>query len=526
MKLRDRVARFFSTGVGKETLEKSVPKYDDSLAYLVNPVALYQASGYKEKYTSLSYDILRKVASRDSVIGSIILTRVHQVSAFTRPARNSPDGIGFRVVPKDSSQKLTEQDEAMILSLEKFIVQMGYNKDPKRDSFNKFLKKFVRDSLTYDQACFEIIPDKRGYPAEVVCVDASTIRVVSDEDRVVAERNSRDKADLSYVQVIDGTIYSTFSADELAFCIRNPRSDVRLTEYGYSEIEQLITQITSHLYAEEYNSRYFSQGGTTKGILNLKTAGTGKDAVPSQVQNAQLEAFRAQWQAQVSGLTGAWKTPVLQVPNGIEYINVSQSNREMEFEKWMNYLVNICCSIYQIDPAEINFPNNGGVGGNQHSLLDSGTEGKLKYSKDKGLRPLLRFIEDCITKYIIERFSDDYVFVFEGLDSSKEDEIIERASKEIRSFKTLNEVRHDFGLPEIEGGHLILDPSYINYINSKEMMSNQEDEEGEEDYNGEYDEYGINNEGQGEYVSFNDEYEEELDEEDEELYRSLGIIPF
>ncbi len=65
------------------------------------------------------------------------------------------------------------------------------------------------------------------------------------------------------------------------------------------------------------------------------------------VSRTQLDAFRRQWTAQLSGTTGSWKTPVVSV-EGLEYINVSQSNREMEYEMWMNYLINICCAVYQI----------------------------------------------------------------------------------------------------------------------------------------------------------------------------------
>lgn len=471
--------------VKEETLEKSESKYTEPIALLNDPFFVMNASGYKEKYTSLSYEILRRVASRDSVIGSIILTRINQVSTFTRPSRTSPTGVGFSIKCKNPKKTLTPEEEATMLSIEEFISQMGYTKSSDRDSFTEFIKKILRDSLTYDQACFEIIPDVYGRPAEVIAVDGATIRVVDREKNLPSYpmHQSRDNEEVSYVQVIDGEVRATFSDKEMAFCVRNPRTDIRLSPYGFGEIEQVITQITSHLYAEEYNGRYFSQGGTTKGILNIKTSPAGKDGgVQGTIQNNQLEAFRAQWNSQVAGLTGAWKTPVLQVPNGIEYINVSQSNREMEFEKWMNYLVNICCSIFQIDPAEVNFPNNGGVGGTSGGLFQGNVEDKLQNSKDKGLRPLLRFLEDIINKHIVERFSDDFVFVFDGLDPENEAEKLENIVKQIHNFKTLNEVREEYGLPPIEGGHLILDASYINYISSKEYQESQEQGENEEDY--------------------------------------------
>ena len=192
------------------------------------------------------------------------------------------------------------------------------------------------------------------------------------------------------------------------------------------------------------------------------------------MNNEQLESFKRQWRAQVTGLTGAWKTPVLQVPSGIEYINVSQSNREMEFEKWMNYLINIVCAVYQIDPAEVNFPNNGGVAGNGGSVFEGSNEAKLKNSKDKGLRPLLRFIESMINKHIISEFSDEYVFNFVGIDDKTEEEQIELDMKKVKSYKTINELRAEKGLDSLgKEGDVILDASWINYKSQMAMAQGE-----------------------------------------------------
>ena len=253
----------------------------------------------------------------------------------------------------------------------------------------------------------------------------------------------------------------------MAFGVRNPRSNINLQPYGFSELEQLIQQITSHLYAEEYNMKFFSQGGTTKGIINIKSD-------PNGIGNKeQLDSFKRQWQAQVNGITGAWKTPVVQIPNGVEYINVSQSNRDMEFNQWLNYLINIVCAVYAIDPAEINFANNGGTTP-QSSVFESTQEQKLKNSKDKGLKPLLRFIETMINKHIIFKFSQDYIFCFTGLDEQSESELADLDSKQVRIYKTVNEIRKARGMEPIENGDVILDPSWIN-MNSMSQMSQQGD---------------------------------------------------
>lgn len=451
-------------------LVKSMPARDMK-AYEENPIRMAQATNYKDKPTSLSYNILYQMSVKNSVVAAVLNTRVNQVSTFTKPARFSEDGIGYKIRLRDPLAVPTKEQQEVINSIELFLENCGFTDDSDRDDFDTFIRKLVRDSLTYDQMCFEIIPDRKGRPAEIVAVDAATIRAASENysaDSSWAQYAPKKNEEVKWVQVIDGTVVSWFTAKELAFGVRNPRTNINLQPYGFSELEMLIQQVTSHLYAEEYNSKYFSQGGTTKGIINIKSD-------PNGIGNKeQLESFKRQWRAQVNGMTGSWKTPVLQVPNGIEYVNVSQSNRDMEYSQWVNYLINIVCAVYQIDPAEVNFSNNGGAAA-QSSVFETSQEQKLKNSKDKGLKPLLRFIETIINKYVVSKFSQDYVFAFTGLDDKSEEEKAELDSKQVKTWRTVNEIRKEHGEKPLENGDIILDPSYLNYIQQKEMAAQQGD---------------------------------------------------
>ena len=470
-------------------LVKSIPA-SEMKAYYENPIRMAESTNYKDKPSSLSYNILYQMSMKDSVVAAVINTRINQVSMFTQPARFSTDGIGYKIRLRDPLAIPTAEQTEVMNSIELFLENCGYKNDNSTDDFNDFIKKIVRDSLTYDQACFEIVPDRKGRPAQILAVDAATIRAASEDyepNSSWATRTPKKNEEVKWVQVVDGSIVSWFTANELAFGVRNPRTNINLQPYGFSELEQLIQQITSHLYSEEYNSKFFSQGGTTKGIINIKSD-------PNGIGNKeQLESFKRQWRAQVNGMTGAWKTPVLQVPQGIEYINVSQSNRDMEFSQWVNYLINIVCAVYQIDPAEVNFANNGGAAA-QSSVFESSQEQKLKNSKDKGLKPLLRFIETLMNKYVVSRFSQEYVFVFTGLDEKSEEEKAELDSKQVKTWRTVNEIRKERGEKPLENGDIILDPSYLSYIQQKEMaaqggmggmMGDQqfpEEETGEDDY--------------------------------------------
>lgn len=463
-------------------LQKSEP-VREMKALLEDPLGLLQVMRYKDRPYSLSYEVLRRMSIKDAVISSIITTRVNQVSTFTRPARFDRSGIGYEIRLRDPQATPTEEDQKTMVAIEKFLENTGFDNDNSRDDFDTFIRKIVRDRLVYDQVCFEIVPDRAGRPAEFYAVDASTIRIANEEAYAdaIAEGQAKKGDEIKYVQVINGQVKAYFTANEMAFGVANPRTDIYVAGYGFSELEMIINQVTAHLWAEEYNTRFFSQGGTTKGILNLK----GSAQAPISPQ--QLESFKRQWISQVSGMTGAWKTPVVSV-DGIEYISVSQSNREMEFEKWMNYLINIACAVYQIDPAEINFPNRGGAGGTGGGGLgDGGIEDRLKHSKDKGLRPLLRFIESLINKHIVSKFDEKYVFSFVGIDAPSEKEIVELQAQRVKVYKTVNEIRQEEGLEPIEGGDIILDPNFVQAVNNanqmkmqKEMMQQQQ-QQGEQD---------------------------------------------
>lgn len=151
----------------------------------------------------------------------------------------------------------------------------------------------------------------------------------------------------------------------------------------------------------------------------------------------------------------------------------------MEFERWLNYLINVMCSIFAIDPSEINFPNRGGATGSSGSTLnETSAKEKNRISRDKGLEPLLKFIEDAINKYIISQFGDKYIFNFVGGDASTEKEMLEILEMKGKLGLTFNDVRAIMGYPAIEGGDVINSAAHVQSIGQimqQEMMAQQAD---------------------------------------------------
>jgi len=97
------------------------------------------------------------------------------------------------------------------------------------------------------------------------CVDGGTIRKLK-----TALNPKRSESTPIYAQVIDDIIVNTYTFDQLIYGIRNPSTNLQRAGYGQSELELLITTITTLLNAERYNSLALSQGGTQKGLLVIK----------------------------------------------------------------------------------------------------------------------------------------------------------------------------------------------------------------------------------------------------------------
>lgn len=432
-------------------------------AWFTDPFALLDSLGfgYKSSPSGLSYETLKQMAEQNVVIAAIIQTRVQQVASFTQLQPNKYS-IGFKVAHKDTERRLTDGERNHIKDMEKFVLNCGVDKNRDRDKFGMYVKKIVRDRLTYDQMCTEVVPRVSGKPHSFYATPGNTMRLASPKRRKGTPLNARESGSATkYVQIVNGTIVNQYTPDELVFSIANPRTDLKAWGYGYSELEMLIKTVTRHLWAEEWNQNVFSQGSTQKGILNVK------GNMPPQ----QMDAFKRMWLTQVSGVSNAWRTPIINSQDDLQWVSLQPTNEEMGYQQWIEYLIKIACAIYLIDPSEINFDVRAGVA--NKPMFMTTNEAQQKLSQDRGLRPLLGHVAEHINS-VIERIDDDYEFKFVGIDAKTEGEAIELRLKELQSYKTLNEIREAEQLPPVPHGDIVPNPSYIGYRNQKELMAMQQ----------------------------------------------------
>jgi len=532
------------------------------------------SQGYQEKPHRLTYEHLRQMAYKDSVISAIIQTRQNQIANFSRCVHTKFEK-GFRIVLKDEKMALEKvmdmvregmsDDEIMKIivkkietsddtidnvikaskakkeevlrkamedaetldetqaedegdipddkeaeqdkkdlefwrirrrakylldkatrprrkALEEFLLNCGKPKDrpfeSRRWNFNSLNRAIVRDSLQFDQFGVEVVPDQKGEPHHFVPVDGATIRYSSPElgkyksfptqsnydilypEAELQALEEKDALELDpklleaekykFVQVVRGKIERAFTEEELKVGMRNPTTDIYNNGYSISELELVVALVTSHLNTEYYNAAYFSQGFSAKGILHIK----------APMNRRKLETIRQQWFHMLKGSRNSFQTPIFAGMDEVNWIPLTQNHSDIEFQGWLQYLIKMICGIYQIDPQEIGIGMKE-EGGKGSGLSGDNTQEKIDLSKDKGLYPLLNFIENFYNVNIIDKLDDDFKMEFVGLKDESPKEALDRQKKESEFKKTLNEIREEDDLPPLPGmDTFVLSPVY------------------------------------------------------------------
>lgn len=391
--------------------------------------------GFKDSKGVLSFSVLRRMGDIH-IVKSIVSTRVEQIMNFMDFSEDEQKE-GYTIRKKKSlfstgDEKLTNEDKKKIAKIVEFLERGGWtDKWDNVDSLQEFVSKIMSDSLTLDQLAFEMVRNRMWELQKFRAVDASLIRFLDSVDPRQREgfEQYRFKGHLPrYCMVWDEMILHNpitkepilYYPWELGFGIRNKTSDVRRNGYGVSELETLVNIITWILWGFSYNANFFSQGSQPKGFINIKNP---------NISNSTLQEFRQAWTQTMAGYQNSHRTPVI---NGIdlEWVDLQKlSNRDMEFNEWIKFLIIMTCSVYRIDPSELGF----NFKESQQIFGQDGQRERLKHSREKGLKPLLIFLQGIITKYIVSELDENYEFAFTGIEVEDEEAQVKLDSEKLSS---------------------------------------------------------------------------------------------
>jgi intein/homing endonuclease len=305
----------------QQYLSEGAKKGMDLKSYLFAPEAeVYSGLGFKDTLKTVSYEVLRGMA-KVPIIQSIILTRkeqVHNFAFFTTDLKKQ----GWTIVKKpelfeEKEKELTSEDKRQIEYIVNFLKHGGENsKWAWTDDFEDFLSKMTDESLTIDQACFEIERKRNGKLASYSAVDGAMIRLLETIDPFYEQKQGQEKYQKQkgfypyYCQVWNNQVLNAPGTSdqivyypwEMCFGVRNKSTSVFNNGYGTSELEILIQIITYILYGFQYNGNFFKQGSNPRGFFWIK-GNVGQKAV---------DDFKMAWRQMVAGVGNSHKVPVFE----------------------------------------------------------------------------------------------------------------------------------------------------------------------------------------------------------------------
>jgi hypothetical protein len=415
---------------------------------------------YKFKLTRISNKTLKEVSVRDWLISAIIQCRVDTLVRFSRPEHRRFE-MGFRVVKKDGETHYSDEEKQEIAMVEDFLYNCGRKEgtpaDDKRQ-FGEFLKVVGRDALTFGHVAIEKVKTRVGglhrfrpLPAESMYlinkalskeqVSSSAMknyqltRPKSDNDPKAKQViNEVENEFIKYVQIsYDNRPLATFGDEDCIFKLFNPQNFADSLGYCYSPLELAIINITNHMNVENYNSNFFTHGYAARGVLHLK--GT--------VTQQALANFRRVFYNSITGHQNAWRTPIVAGLDEVQWVPMSANAKEMEYLNYNNHLMRILCAQFQIDPVELGLDylisSNG-----RAPMQQASNEYKITYSRERGLIPLLMFLEDLVNNDILpaldKALSLKYKFIFTGMTEETPQTEIAQMQAEMTVWKSMNDL--------------------------------------------------------------------------------------
>lgn len=460
----------------------------DIKSILWNPSDIgFNGRGYRDPNNGIPFTTLQRMGDI-YIIKAIINTRIEQIQNFLRYS-DDDQKPGFQLRYKrmlgGDIKEISKKDVKVVEGLVRFLEDGGENdKWSSEDNFQDFTRKTIKDSLCLDQLCFEVVRSRSMKVNKFRAVDASLIRQLDTDDPRYASMFEQYRWHgylPRYAMVYDSQIIRNPATDELViyypwelgYGIRNKTTNVFRNGYGCSELETLIEVVTWILWGMQYNGNFFKQGSQPKGFINVKN---------SNIDQGTLNEFRQDWKQTMSTVYNAHKIPVIQGID-LEWIDLQQSNKDMEFTEWIKFLFVVTCAVYRIDPSELGFQFQDAA----RVFGQDGQKERLDHSQKKGLFPLLVFFQNIVNRYIISEIDDRFEFVFTGVDIKDESAQVDIDKRKL-----------DAGVVSLEDmfrkySGRDLDPEKDTILNSIYQTAQSNKMMGGEDMNGAVDE--MNGEG-------------------------------
>lgn len=296
-------------------------------------------------------------------------------------------------------------------------------RNPDRASgWDGWLRMLLEDLLVIDAPTLYVRRTRGGAAYSLEPVDGSTIkRVLDGGGRTPAPPEA------AYQQVLKGLPAVEYTADELLYRPRNPRTN---RVYGYSPVEQIIVTVNIALRRQAHVLEYYGSGSVPDALV-----GVPADWTPEQIQQ-----WQEWWDMMLAGdLAARRKTKFVPGDLAKNFKETKQPPLKDMFDEW---LARVVCFAFSIEPTPFVVQVNRAT-----------SEVSREQSQADGVGPLRHWVKTLVDDILAHHMGmPDLEFVWEEVDAvSPTEQAAINVQYVTAGILTADEVRADMGrdpLPE------------------------------------------------------------------------------
>lgn len=342
--------------------------------------------------------------------------------------------MDWDIIPKEDYDYDEVKDK--IIERKEFLKHPNKN----RESFAIVIRAALKDILELDAGVLVKVFTRDSYDFENLEPKSGAPMLKEKGQRKMVEIYARDGA--SFLAETDKFGFVTgywqysyqipahpmwFNREEICYIKRNHRS---MSPYGYAPTQAVLDLIKSLHYSTLYNKRFFEESSIPDGVLSILNT-----------SKPEMDNFLSQWQSDFKAQPHKFAV----VNQDIKWMPLSALQKELEFLETQAWYYKLIIAMFGLTPAELGITDD-------VNRATAATQAEL--SRRKGIRPLLKLLEDYINEEIMSEFGDeDIIFQFIYDDPTEKNQALINAELELRlGLKSINEIRDEWGLEPVDWG--------------------------------------------------------------------------
>ena len=297
----------------------------------------------------VTFEQMRALADSWDLLRLVIETRKDQIAK-----------LNWTIKPRDKKAKPDARCDKLIAF---------FSSPDKSSTWDDWLRMLLEDLFVLDAPALYVRRTLGGEVYALEPVDGATIK------RVIDEHGRRPlPPDPAYQQILKGVPAVDYTADELIYKPRNPRTHKL---YGMSPVEQTITTINIALRRQANQLSYYTEGNVPDTIFR----------VPKEWNPNQIKQFQDWWNSECMGQS---KKIARFIPEGPDPIDTKPQALKDTFDEW---LARVVCYAFSIDPTPFVAQVNRSV-----------AETTRQQSLSEGLAPLQNWVKSLIDGVLVTHF--------------------------------------------------------------------------------------------------------------------------